>query len=128
DIAAAVQARIPVAIGAAQAWGVSPQYLHDDEKKALVAQINAGPDQGLNVIKAIAQGAGPAAPKIFKELGSEAPVLSHLGTLSVEGGSSTLIADTFSGMQIKKDGGTLPEPNAETKAAGGAIMGGALAY
>ena len=106
----------------ARHYGISPTYLRDDEKTALIAM--AGSVGKVPVAQAIAQGFGTAAPKVLAQLAPDAPALAHLGALAMAGGTQSFLNDADAGSRYRTDkelAKTLPawlkEPTRETYAA-----------
>ncbi|GLI25670.1 hypothetical protein GGQ86_000365 [Xanthobacter flavus] len=87
------QVRIAQAQEVARHYNVAPVYLRPEDRAAISAAQAAGGQGMVATARAIVDGFGDLAPRVFAEASKEAPLLARVGALASSGAASTLMED-----------------------------------
>lgn len=87
----------------AEHYGIKPTYLQPNEKQALEVAVAKGGADMVNVSRALVEGFGTRAPQVMTELSKQAPVLAHVGALSMSGGNPGFAMDAAEAVKMKSD-------------------------
>lgn len=112
--ATSMRARVGVALAAAGHYGVPPRFTTDEEAEQLkIAFETADPDGQLALAVTIREGFGSHAPRVFKDIAKDAPVVAHAAGLTALGaGHLSAGRDILAGHAAIKEGNdVLPPPS-----------------
>lgn len=131
QVAAQVTARInQVDAVATQLGRPNPNYLRPEEKARLADLVTRGGEPALTAIEAIVRGAGARATTILKEIGGDAPALSHAAAVGANTGDRQFARTVAEGLAARQVPGARPaRPSgddmreAETAALGASLRG-----
>jgi len=100
---ASMRDRVARAETVAQHYGIKPTYLTPQETAALEAATAQGGAPMLAAARAISEGFGDRAPRVFAEVSKQAPVLAHMGALYSHGGSVNFLSDVAEAVKLRQD-------------------------
>jgi hypothetical protein len=96
-----------VAVGRATEGASNPggRALEANDISAIRSKIGEGGETGVTTLRAVAQGAGRDAPRLFKEIGGDAPELAQAGLL-LTNGREKAAREVLAGVALRNvDGG-----------------------
>lgn len=127
--AQSMRTRMAQAEAAGDAYGMTPQYLMPDERKAISGMMARGGDQTLAIAASIAETGGERAPKIMAELADHAPAMALLGGHVAAAGMTPVAKDAANGLALRrvKDFKSRAPSENERRQASATVLGSALA-
>ncbi|MCO5091997.1 hypothetical protein [Bosea sp. (in: a-proteobacteria)] len=76
------------------------KVLEEEEARDITRKIGMGGETAVATVQAIVSAAGPAAPRVLRDIGGIAPDLAHAGLLLAGGGSKQAAREIIAGRQI----------------------------